>query len=178
MGTMITKVAVVSFFFLGLFHYLYQGLVAPLMRLFLLEKLYELKRRLRPLYRSTVSNTEEVSILDKSIETAIQNLDKFDIYIIYTASRHVKAKTQLRNETIKRNNGIGSPNDPNLRSIANLFDDYLLRALMINSGGLLLWLAPLLSVVYLRNRLITTWSNRIKATMRSTVFPSDYGVVR
>jgi hypothetical protein len=159
---------------IGILQYLYQAVIAPLLRDFLKEKILSLKHRLQ-FGQATLSFDDElaVKILIRSVSSIIKNLRYIDLYLIYRTKRLVKTDPQLASVMRKRAYAINQIVDPELREIVTSLDEYLLRALIINSSGLLFWLSPVIFVAYLRKRFLNEWSERLKLTVRSFAFVQE-----
>jgi len=157
-------------------HFIYEGIIAPTLRMKLKYKMFALRDRLAHRRELSVNSDDPAfDIVARSINSVAGNLTRFTVTKIYSTRNLLRTEKGLAEEIRKRNQLIDRATDPDLREIVKLLDVYLFEALLINCAGFFFWLSPLILVAYMRHRIIEVWSARIKAMVRMIVFVPERG---
>jgi hypothetical protein len=149
------------------FHFIYRTLVLMILQMILHYKMLALRNYLGDIKQS--SGDGAFRLVAINLEWAIETFRDFTLVKLYVRDRLSTPNENLINLIERRNREIDEA-DPRLREIVDVLDRYLMNALFINSFGLLLWLSPAVIVIFIRNRFMKLWPDKIRRAVRSFVF--------
>ena len=166
-STSLLGILMLVLFGLGIFHFIYEGVIAPSLRKLIQYKLFELRDSLRLLrYEGSDSCSKDVFVvLQESLNNSI-NLTKIATWHLIRKMRDLIAEDQhVRSEVERRRQILKSCQHPTIKHIRDRQFDLLIWAVLINNGGLLFYvwlLLPLMAIIWA----ITRWRRGIKGTLR------------
>ena len=133
---------------LAVWHYVYENIVAPSVRMLLRNRVFMLRDKLRKIKMTDSRLTDEVfTVLEESLNKSITYLHALKIsrFVDFqTAFEHAKA---LRARIEKRREIVTSCAVPEVLEIDEDLATSLHVALGINSGGWMIWIIPILLAV-------------------------------
>ena len=151
--------------FLAAFHFVYEAIIVPSARLALRFKLFALRDQLRNLkiVHGDRLDGEVFEYLQGSINNTIRILHRIDIATILRLDRTLNKNTGLRRQVEKRTEVLHTQleNCPieEARKIHKKNVSIFLQALLINNGGLFLYILPFVLVVVI-SVLVSSHANR------------------
>lgn len=133
---------------LAILHFIYDGIVAPSLRLEARYRLFSLRDELRELkkIRGNELQDRHFANLQSMINTMLGNLSQFDIGTIYRMEREFRNDQELKKRVEARVRLMDDCKDPDalkLRQKAVLMG---FQATAVNSGAWFLYLLPIISV--------------------------------
>jgi hypothetical protein len=166
----------VILFTLAILHFIYEAIIAPTLKDAVGYDMLSLRNRLWLLRVSSVNKEDGAfDVVENSIEGARENLERYTFTRIYFNRRSI-SEAELATLVDERNRLIDGVGEPELHSIVDLLDKYRFKALLINCGGLLFWLLPIILVYQIQNRFTNVWMERVKKMMMAFVLVPDSGL--
>jgi hypothetical protein len=117
-------------------HFVYESIIAPSLRLELRRELFELSGELRLLHGDSVTRE-----LQDSIHSLTCMLFRFDLLTIYAISQGVDRDADLKLRVEARSRILDAAGSPEVRAIRGKQIWIATKALAVNSGPMLVWLA-------------------------------------
>lgn len=134
---------------LGLFHFIYEGIILPSYRMKLRYDLFALRDKLR---RTKAEKGEAVDkkvylLIQESLNNQIKFLPHITINLVWRALRDIKADPELATDISQRIALVNNTDLPELKEINEAGSKILATALIWNSLGLLIYVLPLIVAV-------------------------------
>lgn len=137
---------------MAFYHFIYEGIIAPSVRLNLRFKLFRLRDRLRELCENDreLLTTYVYSIAEESINSAIKALPRFNFGMLVKAERSIQQDENLREEMLRRVAAIDGSDCEEVKHIMNDTNSTLMAAFLVNVAGWVPYLIPVVifSIVY------------------------------
>jgi|GEM_PF-1879402 len=156
MTTLIIVLAILS-----LYHFVYEGIIAPSERANLRYDFFALRDRLR-MTKIEYGKRLDDSIfndMELSINKAIKILPIFNLYFIYKGYLAQKTHLHLLTEIAKKNHAIKTCEVKEVQEIHNQANKLIAKAFLINTGGWMLY--ALLIIVFLLG-IVFVWNLKKK----------------
>lgn len=150
------------------FHYVYESIYAPLLKETLRLNLLILRNQLTRL-RAGYGERESHSFnaVGDSLKSAVDNLPSFNVISFYNARKALRSDPALQSKVKERDHVIATCSIRELREISDSLDRYLLKAVLINSGGFFFWTWPGFLVWYVVNKVRGLDTSCIRTVIRS-----------
>ncbi|MFY3630858.1 hypothetical protein ACOTFH_29860 [Achromobacter xylosoxidans] len=136
---------------LSVWHFLYEGIIAPSIRMRLRNRLFALRDELRRAHAKGISKNDEEAFW--FVHDGINNfLNRLPSLTIEKTSRlRTRYRTDARIRTIITEHAekVASLQDPVIRSVFERTNDVIRDAMMTNAGGWFIYIVPLAFVVVL-----------------------------
>jgi hypothetical protein len=127
----------------ALLHFVWQGIVAPSMRLELRFRIFALRDKLRRLKLADQPlNDEAFTTAEDALIAALRVLYEIDIPLLVHCDSLVAADQKFKEQVQKRMEIIKCSNSSELEDIMNDLRKQVERAAVINSGGWILYVLP------------------------------------
>ena len=137
---------IVLFLILTIFHFLYEGIIAPSIRLKLKYNLFAIRDQLRALLREPrVSQFSEdvYSHLQSSINNLIKFLPVIDILSIAKAEQKFNEDETLRQEVMRVTRMLEDCKSPDVQEIRSRIRRIFAMAIFVNNGMLMFYSFPI-----------------------------------
>jgi hypothetical protein len=133
-------------FLLGIFHHVYESVVAPEMRGALAARLRRLLEELRTVESSQLHYASHRCLRDlrESLENLLEALDRFGVVALWLIERESRGNPDGRRRVDARMGSLDQCAIPQVRAIRARSVGIAMRAIAINNGGLLLYTFPVL----------------------------------
>lgn len=134
---------------LALFHWIYESTLAPSFRLDLRFRLFALRDELRALKIDLGSDLADKHFhyLQDSVNTLIYMLNRIDVGSLHAVTRELDRNPKLRHKIELRTKTLDDCNIPEARDIRNRSLEIASRALLVNMGGLVIYVLPVVLVI-------------------------------
>lgn len=138
-------------FLLSLFHFLYDAILLPSIRLDLRYRLFKVRDSLvnMKIEHGEKINDDVFNTLFFSINSTINRLPYFSISLFIGAKKEFEKNPYLRNKVDKRVQLINSCEIKELKNISRQNNDLAFLAFSLNAGAWLIYLLPILILLYL-----------------------------
>jgi hypothetical protein len=129
---------------LTLFHFFYESILAPSLRLQLRFRLFRLRDELRGLKieRDELSD-RHFRYLQDSINTLIRNLSRFDVVTLIRLEAKLRRNPRIRERSEARCAALDECDLADVRVIRRKCNEMGVAALAVNSGGWVIYILPL-----------------------------------
>ena len=135
---------------LALWHFIYDGILSPTLRLAVRYRLFAVRDELRSLrYREPALGAECFELFHDYINTAIELVPALSISLISEAERALRDDPQLRHRIEERVRVMDSCSVPGAQEIRHKAFLLARQALIINAGSWLIWLVPIALILHL-----------------------------
>lgn len=156
----------IALFVFALYHFIYEAILAPSLRLDLRFEAFILRDELRNL---KINNAEALhdrhfNYLQDSINTLIAMLARFDLATISQIENEIKRDPELQKRAELRLAALDDCEFPEAKRIRRASIAIASKALAVNSGGWLIYVVPgfMAIAIYLG---LSSWRRRIKAVI-------------
>jgi hypothetical protein len=160
----------VILFVLAMWHFVYESLLLPTIRLKYRYKLFELRDQLR---RLSIKNDPEINkdvlgLVDHAISTSISRLPFLSITLLFSAKKTVLSNEALRKKVEKQLDDIKACKSREVQDIFDLTTKYSGSVVIANSGG---WIPYLMAILIPVLFVLTVFklTNMIKKSLRKYV---------
>lgn len=143
-------------FILALFHFVYESIIAPMVRLELRYKLFKLRDSLRNFSLNQEGSREThqtIELLDNSICTVIKRLPNIDLKSSLAAQKAFDQDDKFREAVLKRRLLLEDSPDEAIKNFHNKLMTYSSYALVCNMGGWAYILLPIFIAVTVFSKL-------------------------
>jgi hypothetical protein len=146
--------AVAVLLFLCCFHFLYEMIVAPSLRLNLGFRLFALRDQLRRLKMTAADELDDRHFhgLQDSLNALVRTLDVFDLSLLVRLRNLAKQDAAFRARVEARASVLDGSDMPEFLEIRKRSIRIALEALAVNSGGWIVYLIPVLFAVSFYSR--------------------------
>jgi hypothetical protein len=133
------------------YHFVYEGIVAPSLRLRLQFRLYALRDRLRTfkIEEPHAVSDSDFRLIEDGLNNAINLLSCISLSMLYQTRKAVRKKERWVREANQRVNRAEQCPHEGLRQIDKKATNILFEGLIINSGGWYIYVLPIVLVWYL-----------------------------
>ena len=140
---------IASLVLLSIFHFVYERVVAPSLRLSARHRLFALRDRLRKLKMTAGNELDDrhFRYLQDSLNALIRMLDVFDLSLLVRLRNLSRLDADLRARVEERSRVLDNCNVPEALEIRKKSIRIAFDTLAINCGGGLIYFAPLLCAV-------------------------------
>ena len=128
---------------MAVFHSVYEGIIAPSIRLSLRFRIFALRDRLRNLRVNAQVDDRVFELLHQRTNTAIRLLPNMTVSTVVEAGRAFEADAELRRRADKWTATLDQCKVKEVQEIRDGIDNNLLLAFAANSVGLLIWMLPI-----------------------------------
>lgn len=131
-------------FALALFHFVYESIIAPSIRLELRFELFKMRDELRQLKieHSKSLDNKHFNYLQDSLNTLIANLYRFDIGLMASVTAELERDPELKERVEARSRIMDDCNIPRARALRHLSLRIAKKAFIVNAGGWAVFLVP------------------------------------
>lgn len=131
--------------YLALWHYIYEAILAPSLRLRLKHRLFALRDQLRMIQieRDSQVMQEDIAILHDGLNYYMSRLDRVTPSLVVRSHRRMQANPAMRKAVEKRAMIVASSRDQRIHRISDDIDQVLSRVLLVNAGGWGMYILPL-----------------------------------
>ena len=138
------------FFSLALFHFIYQSVISPTLRLYIRCKLFELRDELRRLKLNRGENVDDnlLGDIQESINLNLENLAFVDLSLIYETQKYLEKDTNLAKKVETRKKLLEHSDNKELKEIYKKNVELLAVTMLINSGGWVIYVIPVLIIAF------------------------------
>lgn len=137
-------------FILAIIHFAYENIIAPTLRIYQRNQLFELRDELRDIDFNTLNEQDKqiFEYVEVSLTSCIQNLPYANIYN-FTQYKHEYDKNEvLRKSVREKAHKIQNCSVCKIKDIFNTSGEIIYRTIWINSGMLFLYFIPI-AIVFL-----------------------------
>lgn len=160
---------------LAFWHFIYEGIIAPQLRLKLRHDLFVVRDGLRNLQlivsKEDHDTRRAIKVVSTAVESWLERMSTFTLYMGFKLKQEIDRNKELKQAVEKEFGFIKKSNNETLKSIDKKFNQICAGALLVNSGGLLPYLVmvmfPLLimAVAYENiKKLLNTVSKEVALT--------------
>lgn len=137
--------------FLALFHFIYEGILAPTMRLKLRHELFELRDSLHKIKLDQLSESDQeiVATIDISINNIIDRMTHINMINIIRMHNEYEKDQAFRKILDDFRNKLAASHNDGIKNIDKELTVSIGKALVANNGALLLYLLPIFLVIRL-----------------------------
>ena len=164
--------AIIVLFILALWHFLYQGVIAPCARLGFRNELFELRDELRQMMIEGVDEEDLpfVEYLHNGITFFLQKMPFLSISKMSEMRREYESSSSIRAKVQNRRKILDESDNQRLHEIFDRTSEILAKSYFFNGGGWIVYLVP----VVLGNGV---WKSIVKAVQAIVITrpPSDGG---
>lgn len=128
---------------LAVLHFIYEGIIAPSVRLKLRFELFELRDNLRSRCLSDDSAAEVFSIQQAAINNSIRMVPRADFSSLWNFRRKLQRDESLKLEIQERLQKIEAYGCPSFQAIVDATHRVFLQAFAVNSGAWAFYIIPL-----------------------------------
>lgn len=155
--------------FLALWHFFYEGVLAPSLRHGLRYKLFELRDRLRNLDNLTSQDSDIKYHLDHSICNIINSMSFLNLAQYFTVRKAIHSDAKLKNKLDEVHTEFSNTEDQQLQLIYQEMNKRGFTALVINHGG---WFPYLIlpAFIVIVALVVTHQAARLRNTIMKVVF--------
>lgn len=125
-------------------HFIYEGIIAPQLRLKLRHDLFIVRDELRNLLLSVSQDDHDtrraLKIISTALESWLDRMSSFSLYVVFKIKKDVDNNKELKEIVEKELDFIRRSSNDTLKSIDKKFNKICASALFVNSGGLLPYL--------------------------------------
>ena len=131
--------------YLAFWHYIYEAILAPSIRLRMKHRLFELRDRLRMIQieRGSVAMRPDISILHDGLNYYLGRLEKITPSLVVRSHHRIQANPEMRKAIEKRVMVIADSDDHRIQGIYDEIDRLLSRVLLVNAGGWGIYILPI-----------------------------------
>lgn len=134
---------------LAAFHWIYESILAPSIRLDLRFRLFSLRDELRALKMDLDGDLKDKHFhyLQDSINGLIHMLNRIDIATLHAITRELERNPKLRHQIEVRTKTLDDCNIPEARDIRKRSLRIASRAFLVNTGGLWIYVLPVVAAI-------------------------------
>ncbi len=127
------------------YHFIYEGILAPSLRLKLRFDLFKIRDRLRNLKHedSDVCSDEVFAYLQDSINNGLRMLHKTDLIRLVSIDAKIEKNPVLQKQIQRRREALCAVIDPDVQECMKDLNYVARTALLVNSGGWYIYLVPI-----------------------------------
>ncbi|MDV3756813.1 hypothetical protein CMU20_17525 [Elizabethkingia anophelis] len=157
-----------------MFHFIYESILSPMLRLEIRYKLFETRDKLRSLKinNKETCNDETFEMLDDYACRTINMLPIYNLSNLFHASK-VKMDDEMKNRIHKHEKLIKESNIPELKIIDKDITKAAVRSFIVNSGGWMYIVIPIVLLVLIISFITQTYSN-LKFRMIKSSYKMSY----
>lgn len=126
---------------LATWHFVYEGILAPSLRMSLRYRIFELRDQLRTEMYS--DDSEASTILQSQMNTSLQVLSEISISDAYQVRKYIRANPNAQEEARRRMVIVENSANPKLKKLADQLSSIIIRAFVVNTGGWIVYVVPL-----------------------------------
>ncbi|WP_422139676.1 hypothetical protein [Endozoicomonas sp. ALC020] len=140
---------IVAVIFLALWHFVYDGIILPSLRLMLRNRLFKIRDRLRmhKIKSGSKTNISAFNIVHSGINNLISRLPYLDLKVMRDIEQEVDHNPELLHKVKKRIETINECEDEELKEIFRQANLVVGLAFVVNSGAWLIYLIPVAIVL-------------------------------
>jgi hypothetical protein len=142
----------------AVFHFVWEGILAPSQRMMKRFDLFKMRDDLRSLKLEHPEMTDEAyRLVEDAIHTGVKMLYFVDVFFLLKIEAHMRNDPELKERVTKRRAIV--KNDPMAEELDGVMDRLrtaMQRAAVLNSGGWLLYLIPIAAVCLLFKGLVSS----------------------
>jgi len=133
------------------YHFIFERLIAPTLRLSIRFQLFRLRDDLRSIQIESpeLIDRDVFNYLQTGLNTTIQFLSKVDFAFIYRALEAIESDQGLRKRVERRIELLDNHPSDEIKKIRDDAAKYFGRALLINTGGWMIYLFPIILSIIL-----------------------------
>jgi len=140
------EIFIIIVFSVALWHYIYENLIAPNLRLKIIHDLFTERDNLYAI--KILEDTQEVDkkaieIIDQNIKFMKVRMSEITINRLLQFQKLYKSDEKLRSKIDSQELKISSSKNSDIKNIDKKLNNIAINALLINSGGWLIYLLPL-----------------------------------
>lgn len=166
-------------FVFAIYHFVYESIIAPNIRLELRFELFKLRDELRNIKLNTElskNDNEVFNMLDETVCVAINRLPFFNVSSNIDASREFENNKSFKERVLKKTNLIESTNIIEFQEINKKIMKTTFRAFLTNIGGLIFMLTPFIIVLFFLSVFSTSVKNifnKIKLSVKNATLANE-----
>lgn len=144
-------ILIFSIIILSFYHFIYEVIVLPTLRLEIRYKLFNLRDRLRTLKIKNKDNIPSVVFdhLNQSINSSINHLPYFKVSLLIEAKREFEINKSLQEKVEKRVRLVDSCQVEEIQKISQDTIKYSMNAFIVNTGSWVIYLLPFFIIIYI-----------------------------
>lgn len=163
---------VITTIILAVWHYMYEGMIAPTLRLKYKHKLFELRDELHEVKLIDKENKKVLFIIEDGINHMIDRMDTLTLSSIWKAKKIYENIPEVKQEIEILRSAINQCDNSSLKGIDKRLNKIGRKILRVNSGGLTLYLIP----IYIGFYIIATFISSVYEWMKNMKDLLVYGV--
>ena len=166
-------------FIFAIYHFVYESIIAPNVRLELRFELFKLRDELRniKLNRELSKEDNEVfSILDETICVAINRLPFFNFSSNYDANKEFENNKSFKDRVLKKASLIDNTTIDDFKKINEKVMKTTFKAFLVNTGGFIFMIMPfliLLIILSIFSSSIKKLFNKIKLSVKNATLANE-----
>ncbi|MFO0940062.1 MAG: hypothetical protein U0930_04780 [Pirellulales bacterium] len=126
----------------AMWHFLYDGIIAPSIRLHMRYSVFALRDELRR--EMTVDNSESLLILQSAMNISLRVMSEFSISDAFMLKRYLAENPEVRDEVLRRSKVVESCTNQKVQDISKRLNRVLRAAFVVNTGGWAIYIVPLI----------------------------------
>ncbi|MFW5700635.1 MAG: hypothetical protein ACOCWM_03010 [Cyclobacteriaceae bacterium] len=160
---------------LTMYHFVYEAILLPIIRLNLRYKLFKNRDELISLKIDSNNSIPDsvFEILLFSINSTLNRLPYFNIYNISIARRKLKKDPALKRKIDKRVGILNNSNNLKIKLLAKSTENISLFAFFLNSASWLLYFSPIVIIIFIVKQ-VFTFAFGLKRLLRELAFASNH----
>lgn len=141
---MITIVSWMVFFLVlaTMFHFIYEGIVAPSLRMHLRYKLFALRDELREMLANSEVPVDVYQAFQTQLNTAISTMPNLHLSSLFQSYRAFRADPELSKEMEDERALMRACQNERFKEMQSRFSRISTAVLLTNSAGFLMWVVP------------------------------------
>ena len=136
---------------LSIFHFIYEGIVAPTLRVYQRNKLFVLRDKLREIDYQELKGNDKYAYeyIERGLNNIISNLPKLNSYSFHRYIEKIEKDSKLKKEITTRSEKIKQTSIQDLKEIYEEAGKVTYDTVCINSGAWFIYLIPIvLSILF------------------------------
>jgi hypothetical protein len=158
-------------FAMSVFHFVYEGIIIPSLRLSLRFKLFAIRDQLRRFKAENEISDEIFFLLNDSINNAIRLIPHVTLGVVVKALKDLIDNAELRRKVEAKIALIENCGIKELQQIRQASNDVMRKAFLANSFAFMIYLLPISAIVALSSLVIKKVKNLFKYLMNMPIYP-------
>lgn len=168
--------AIFALILLSLWHLIWESILAPSFRLEERLELFCLRDEVRTsMIKDNTENEESLELLQETINNAIRVMPSFTVSDFCRFKKAFASDEELQKRIAPLIKMVFGASNQNIRRMANQISNSTRRALVINSGGWLIFVVPIALIIVMWSQVKRTCQNLLAAS--SSDMPESFCLV-
>lgn len=147
---------------LAIWHFLYESIILPTLRMKLRYQLFECRDQLVRLNTGNSIDNDVFDTLYYSINSTISRLPYITLSLVWESKVLLRDNKRLREKISKRKKMIDNCNNNNIKEIDMQAAEITLKALVANSGAWIIYTLPFILLIFIFSAIVSKVRNYLR----------------